>query len=261
MSNWITLSQYSGTSGTTVINVTASENINTIGRNIRYKITNNNMAANLTITQESGITYLTAYYYISNISNPVTIVSTCIYISEFRVDDGLWETLVPPSGGNLDYAYTFESTGEHKIDYRINRPETSLQLLSSIRMDNSIVRKIIIPGYYETISRETCDSCTELTDVSLGLGIEVIKSGAFYNCASLNTITLPETITTIETRVFSYCTNLNTIYSYAITAPLINTYTFQNAYSTGTLHYPSGSDYSSWASNQYLSNWTFVADL
>lgn len=72
-------------------------------------------------------------------------------------------------------------------------------------------------------------------------------------------------------------TNIQEIYCYATTAPerqvniISGTFdgegpryeywTFRGIQSTGTVHYPAGSDYSSWQNDVYLSGWTFIADL
>lgn len=59
--------------------------------------------------------------------------------------------------------------------------------------------------------------------------------------------------------VFWNCTRLSSIICKATTAPTIQPNTFSFA-SNGILHYPNGSDYSSWKSDDNLKNWTFVAD-
>ena len=67
-------------------------------------------------------------------------------------------------------------------------------------------------------------------------------------------------MTGIGSGAFQNCTSLESITSQAITAPTIQSYTFNNVKTGGTLYVPAGSDYSSWMSTDsyYLGyyDWT-----
>ena len=91
-----------------------------------------------------------------------------------------------------------------------------------------------------------------------------IASGAFIDCSGLTSVTIPNSVTTIRDCAFSGCSGLNLITSLATTAPTITSTTFQNIKTSGTLHVPAGSNYSTWmsTSNYYLGkySWTKVED-
>lgn len=144
---------------------------------------------------------------------------------------------------------------------------------------------VTIPNGVTVIGNQTFDGCTSLSSVTIPSGVTKLETSAFSGCSSLSSVTLPNTCRTIGNYVFSSCTSLSSvtiqsaeiryinfavfsnctsltnIYISATTAPTIYSNTFQGVPSTGTVHYPQGSDYSSWQSNTYLSGWTFVADL
>lgn len=88
---------------------------------------------------------------------------------------------------------------------------------------------------------------------------------------NLTSFTIPRNVTKlngtffnahpIDSRDDSSIPNLTTIYAYPSTAPTLTGDAFYAIqYNPGTLHYPSGSDYSSWLT-ELGSTWTGVADL
>lgn len=128
---------------------------------------------------------------------------------------------------------------------------SSCESLSSVTLSNAIT---IIP-------KKAFSGCESLENVTMYGGITQIKESAFEDCYSLQTITIPSSVTFIEYAAFHNCSALTEINCYATIAPSLENYVFFGCPSTGTVHYPAGSDYSSWQSNQYLSGWTFVGDL
>lgn len=170
--------------------------------------------------------------------------------------------------------------------------------LSSVTIPNSVtsigngafchcrsLSSVTIPNGVTVIGNQTFDGCTSLSSVTIPSGVTKLETSAFSGCSSLSSVTLPNTCRTIGNYVFSSCTSLSSvtiqsteiryinfavfsnctsltnIYISATTAPTIYGNTFQGVPSTGTVHYPQGSDYSSWQSNTYISGWTFVGDL
>ena len=101
--------------------------------------------------------------------------------------------------------------------------------------------------------------CSSLSAINL-TNVTNIDDYSFMNCGSLSSITIPSVCTRIGNGAFGNCSSLNEINVLATTAPTLGVAAFMNT-PTGTVHYPQGSDYSSWQSNQYLSGWTFVGDL
>ena len=90
--------------------------------------------------------------------------------------------------------------------------------------------------------------------------VTTIGDYAFSSCKGLTSITILNSVTTIGNYAFKGCSALTSIKCLAPTAPTISYNTFREVKSNGILHYPSGSDYSSWMStaSYYLGyyHWT-----
>lgn len=128
-------------------------------------------------------------------------------------------------------------------------------------IDRSITN-VVIPSSVTSIGTLVFYNCRSLTSVTIPNSITSIGSYLFYGCISLTEVNIGSGVTNISSQAFGNCTSLTNIYISATTPPTIsNANAFQGVPSTGTVHYPQGSDYSSWQSNQYLSGWTFIADL
>ena len=128
--------------------------------------------------------------------------------------------------------------------------------------------------------------CSGLTNVTIGNGVTSIGAVAFYNCSSLTSIDIPNSVTDIGVQSFKNCSNLTnvtigsgvtsigavafyncssltSITSNAITAPTIQSDTFQFVKTGGTLTVPAGSSgYDVWVGtgDYYLGkyNWNKV---
>ena len=90
-----------------------------------------------------------------------------------------------------------------------------------------------------------------------------IAGSAFQGCRGLTSITIPNSVTSINGGAFQSCTSLTSIVSNATTAPRIQSNTFYNVNTGGTLTVPIGSSgYDVWMStgNFYLGKygWTKV---
>lgn len=147
------------------------------------------------------------------------------------------------------------------------------------------IRSITIPNTVTSIGNYAFRSCG-LTSVTIGDSVTSIGQGAFNNCQSLTSVTIPNSVTSIGygafdnctgltsvaigdsvssigSNAFAYCSSLVSITSLATTAPTIQSGTFRNVKTGGTLYVPQGSTgYDAWMQNvnYYLGKygWTKV---
>ena len=170
----------------------------------------------------------------------------------------------------------------------------SASTISAITIGNGVARienkvfshsrlaAIDLPDNIVSIGDNAFENCTYLTSVTFGNGIESIGTKAFYyctgltsvnlisvkhigdyafqDCANLTSIVLGNNVESIGYAAFLNDYHLNLIYCHAAVAPSLDRYPFYEISSTGTLHYPQGSDYSTWIT-ALPSGWAAVADL
>ena len=115
--------------------------------------------------------------------------------------------------------------------------------------DCSSLTSIEIPDSVTSIGSHAFYNCSSLTSITLGNSVTSIGSYAFADCRYLTSINILDSVTSIGYGAFSYCRSLTSITCLATTAPSITYNTFQYIASHGVLSVPSGSDYSSWMSN------------
>ena len=157
---------------------------------------------------------------------------------------------------------------------------------------------ITIPDSVTNLDTHAFAVCDAVTSITFGNGLVTIGDNAFYKVGYMsevvnnNNLVLPDSVSTIGDNAFldmpitaitfgsgtTYLgdeilahTPVVVMYSYATSAPqlkpsITSEGTFYRTFrymdvNNGTVHYPSGSDYSRWQNNQYLSGWTFIADL
>jgi flagellar biosynthesis/type III secretory pathway protein FliH len=180
----------------------------------------------------------------------------------YKIVLGAPENPIPLSAITItaNTAITVSDGGYSAITVNIPQVSTDLNKL----IDRSIT-SIDIPNGVTTIGIYAFGYCDSLTAVTIPNTVTSIGTSAFYSCSHLTSIVIPSGVTSIGNTAFRYCTNLNTIYIYAPTAPTLSSTStsaqFNGVSSTGTVHYPQGSDYSSWQSARGISGWTFVGDL
>lgn len=134
------------------------------------------------------------------------------------------------------------------------------QSIASIEIYSAVTGSISLGGcsnltavtFHSTVTSlpsEAFAMCTALEDITIPDTITTIGDSAFYYCTSLSSITFGSGLTYIDSWAFMDCSNLTDIYISATTAPTVTNQTFKDIATGGTLHYPYGSDYSQWLSN------------
>ena len=125
-------------------------------------------------------------------------------------------------------------------------------------INNKEITELVIPNSVTTIGHYAFYKCSSLTSITIPNSVTSIGQFAFSGCSNLTSITIPDSVTSIGSYAFDDCNNLASITCYATTAPSIQSSTFDNVLNSGTLYVPTGSDYSSWMSSDYLGkyNWT-----
>lgn len=113
-------------------------------------------------------------------------------------------------------------SGLEKIDFYAFQNCTSLQEVvipaSLIDISHSVFsgcknlsNVVIEEGNLKELGSSTFESCSDLKNITLPLGLETIGSSAFQNCTSLEKIVIPASVTNISSGVFTGCKNLSSI--------------------------------------------------
>ena len=83
-------------------------------------------------------------------------------------------------------------------------------------------------------------NCTSITSATLPNSVTMIGNYVFYQCSKMTTVTIGSGVQTIGDYAFYSCTSLNTVVSLSAIAPEIQSNTFRNIKTNGTLFVPSG---------------------
>lgn len=121
----------------------------------------------------------------------------------------------------------------------------SCSSLTSITIGNSVTNIDSYAFFY----------CSGLTNIVIPNSVTSIGSSAFNGCTGLTSVTIGSGVTSIGGYAFNFCTGLTSIKSLAVIAPTIQSSTFQNVKTNGTLSVPiASSGYDIWmgTSNYYL---------
>lgn len=145
--------------------------------------------------------------------------------------------------------YTFAEAGEHTLVY-VRSVDGDFDLQGWLQSPDMISCSIASDnnqtwGFHGNENGYTFSGCTSLTGVTFDENCYLIGN---YGGATANT-------------TFVGCTALTSITCYSAVSPVNNTGDFETITSnTGTLHIPSGADYSTWAT-ALGNNWTVQDDL
>ena len=192
---------------------------------------------------------------------------------------------------------TFNDGSEPRYDYYstgkiANNTYANNTALETVYFGNGIVElgKEVFVGCSNLKAIENTDSitkmgsgafadCVSLTEIVVPKNVTILDTNIYINCSGavkvdmqnvtelkqgafaqlrLSSITISKSVEIIGSVAIAYNSRLNEITSYALTAPTIQSGSFDSISRVGTLYYPKGSDYSTWKSNAKLSGWTFV---
>ena len=122
---------------------------------------------------------------------------------------------------------------------------------------------VTIPNSVTSIGQAVFTNCSSLTSIDIPNSVTSIGSSTFSSCTSLTSIDIPNSVTSIGNGAFYGCSSLTSVRSRAMTAPTIQSQTFQNVKTNGTFYVPIGSSgYDVWmgTGDYYLGkyNWTKV---
>ena len=109
---------------------------------------------------------------------------------------------------DVSSGYTFNTTGEHTVNYML-ADKTTIG-------DNALfgcfnLKSVTIGSGVETINYRSFFNCNELTSVTIGSGVKTIGNQVFWNCLSLTSIDIPSNVETIGSSALGSCTSLTSV--------------------------------------------------
>ena len=127
--------------------------------------------------------------------------------------------------------YTFNTTGEHTVNYVLadktkigNYAFSGCSNLISIVIEDSVkeigreafhscksLTEIIIPDRVTNIGVYAFSSCICLTEIVIPDSVRFISNGCFYNCSGLTSVTIGSGVTSIGLVAFNGCTSLTSV--------------------------------------------------
>lgn len=217
-----------------------------------YKTTNNTSE-----TLKSGT------YYIDANGNQLT------YTESFDSESGLWKMKfngnVYGNEGNIYYNYSNKLV-ELWLPYGYVRPKglfiygqnnfEKFKGDSPAIVDNGSSVVCLVQDNTNTKDWVIQTAKKGNTTITIPEGIVGVYVYCFYKTTA-TTVNLPSTITNIDSWSFEH-SQITTMNCYATTCPTVASSAWLSVSNNGTLHYPTGSDYSSFT---IPSSWTKVGDL
>ena len=176
-------------------------------------------------------TKVVAKFNVTSTSSPTNIAHSTTNFSSIEIDGKEQPSVVS--------AYTFSTTGEHTVKYKLNAQKTidyyafaGCSSLTSIAIPNSVttignyaffycdgLTSIDIPDSVTSIGGNVFAGCSGLTSCTIGSGVTSISYDAFSSCSSLTRLNsdvdgvfnIPSGVTGIGDGAFSSCSSLTSI--------------------------------------------------
>lgn len=109
---------------------------------------------------------------------------------------------------DVSSGYTFSTTGEHTVNYKLSDKTT----IGNGAFANCFnLKSVTINDSVETISYRSFFNCNKLTSVTIGSGVKTIGNQVFWNCLSLTSIDIPSSVETIGSSALGSCTSLTSV--------------------------------------------------
>ena len=215
--------------------------------------------------QDSYAEYLKLIYKVEDTSNEIKLLNNSSAMpmslrtrsAEVFSIDMIEELIIDGESVEPVYNYQFANEGLHTVYIKFTDmtqiPKSKFAVCESMQ-------EITIPESVTSIGESAFDRCWGLTEIVIPNSVKTIGYEGFYLCTGLKSVTIGSGVTTIEERAFYECRGVESITSLASTAPSIESYTFYNVKTNGTLYMPQGATgYDEWLSsdNYYLGfyNW------
>lgn len=196
--------------------------------------------------------------------NPATIKSITVDGNSISVDD-----LIQITPSAEVYGYYFTTTGSHTVvttTTKVYSHNGGIYDMYAIVSSNIEGSKSTFNGTYATDDYGYCQNLTELSVSASTPSCSAWTTEVYFpsciGCTSLEHVYMYD-MTKVWKRAFSG-SSVNDIWCYGMVAPQIVNYgsdgpgtSFEGMQSTGTLHVPSGADYSTWEA-ALPSGWSIV---
>ena len=251
--------------------VVSAYTFNTTGEHtVKYTLTDPTSIGGSAFTECTSLTSIVIPSSVTSIGNWAFMY--CSSLTRLNIPSGVTRI------GSSTFAYCSSLTS-------ITIPDTVTNIDVNAFSRCSSLTNIVIPDSVTNIGSFAFMSCTSLTSCTIGSGATSIGSDAFIGCSSLisvsinsnaavevfdgsnrsmiQTVVIGDSVTSIRNNAFNGCSSLTSIVCNAATAPTIQSSTFQNVKTGGTLTVPQGSSgYDVWmgTGDYYLGkyNWTKV---